>query len=506
MQMENDPMAPENSIETNPEAEIRLEEDLGIDGHRFEILKRMLRQIYPEDASIDSEFLVRLTPSQLKQAYMRRASDWHPQNEDISAAALPEQQDRYRQLTRTYNALLPCIQILHRKVQRISHLNALEWWENDASDKTIIAVGGAKGGVGKSVISANIAVGLAFLGHRVVLADLDLGGPDAHLYVGVKSLPKNWNDFLEKRVESIEELRVQTPFEGLTIIGGDASKLGAANISHPQKLKIIRNLKALEADFVVIDLGGDTSYNVLDFFLLADQKIVVTGTEPASVLDSYSFIKVALHRFLDRFFAAHPSLHHLSKSFQNASSMGSRSFAPELILSEVRACDASAYIKLREQFDRYHMSLVVNMAESRKDASVGLSIQRLAKAACAVDIDVLGTIPFDAALRKAVRRFTPFVVEDPGCRASKALYQVLAGILLLQEPRAIRAELLQKSGPIRKSVKTEIDAADMRLTGLTPNQIHLLSEGSPRLRDRFQKILGFLTADRLVSAPGSSLQ
>lgn len=495
-------MIPENSLEANPEIEIRLEEDLGVDPHRLETLKQMLHRIYPEDTSIDAEFLIRLTPSLLKQAYMSRASEWHPQNAGSSSAgAISEQHARYRQLTKTYNALLPCIQSLHRKVQRISHVNAEEWWENDACDKTIIAVGGAKGGVGKSVLSANIAVGLALLGHRVVLADLDLGGPDAHLYVGVKSLPRTWNDFLEKRVDSIDQLQVQTPFQGLTLIGGDASKLGAANISHPQKLKIIRSLKSLECDFLVIDLGGDTSYNVLDFFLLADQKIVVTGTEPASILDSYSFIKVALHRFLDRFFAAHPSLHHLSTILQSPSSMKNEPFSPELILNEVRACDVSAYIKLKEQFDRYHVSLIVNMAESQKDIAVGLSIQRLAKAACALDIDVLGTIPFDAALRKAVRRFTPFVIEDPGCKSAKALYQVLAGLLLLQEPKAIRAELLRRSAPIRRSVKSEIEGSDMLLSGLTQDQIHLMSQGSPRLRERFQKILGFLSADRMVPAP-----
>jgi len=67
------------------------------------------------------------------------------------------------------------------------------------TDKKIIAVGGGKGGVGKSTFSANLAVGLALLGQKVVLADLDLGGADVHLYTGVKSLAKTWNDFLDKK-------------------------------------------------------------------------------------------------------------------------------------------------------------------------------------------------------------------------------------------------------------------------------------------------------------------
>jgi flagellar biosynthesis protein FlhG len=65
----------------------------------------------------------------------------------------------------------------------------------DKPAKKIIAVGGAKGGGGKSMLAANLAVGLALLGQKVVLADLDLGGADVHLYTGVKSLASTWIDF-----------------------------------------------------------------------------------------------------------------------------------------------------------------------------------------------------------------------------------------------------------------------------------------------------------------------
>lgn len=170
------------------------------------------------------------------------------------------------------------------------------------TDKKIIAVGGGKGGVGKSMFSANLAVGLSLLGQKVVLADLDLGGADVHLYTGVKSLAKTWNDFLDKKEDSIEGILTPTAFRGSSLIGGDSSRLGSANLPHAQKHKIMRHLKELETDFLIIDLGGDPTYNGLDFFLLADQKIVVSGTEPASVLDSYAFIKVVFNRFLDRFF------------------------------------------------------------------------------------------------------------------------------------------------------------------------------------------------------------
>ena len=75
----------------------------------------------------------------------------------------------------------------------------------------MIAVGGAKGGVGKSTLASNLAVGLALLGQKVVLADLDLGGADTHLYTGVKNLDKTWNDFLDKKVDSLEDILTPLP-------------------------------------------------------------------------------------------------------------------------------------------------------------------------------------------------------------------------------------------------------------------------------------------------------
>ena len=91
----------------------------------------------------------------------------------------------------------------------------------------------------------------------------------------------------------------------LSLIAGDASVLGSTNINHRgQKQKLLRQIHRLPADFVVLDLGGDTSFNTLDFFLFADHRLVVTTADPASVLDAYSFIKVALLRRLAQYVGA----------------------------------------------------------------------------------------------------------------------------------------------------------------------------------------------------------
>jgi flagellar biosynthesis protein FlhG len=363
----------------------------------------------------------------------------------------------------------------------------------EKTDKKIIAVGGAKGGVGKSMLAANLSVGLALLGQKVVLADLDLGGADVHLYTGVKSLDRTWNDFLDKKVDSLNDILTPTAFKGLSLIGGDSSKLGSANLPYSQKQKIMRHLKELETDFLVVDLGGDTTYNGLDFFLLADQKIVVSGTEPASILDSYTFIKVVFNRLIERFFSDNKSLKDLAAQVKDGSLEKSKNYCLDYIVDEVRRRDSLAAGQLKKLFDQFRLSIVLNMTESSKDVRVAESMQKLVKDKCFVDIGILGTIPFDKGVRKAARGFTPIVVENPKCQASRNIHQMLAALILNREQERTRAELIHTTNRIRREAKEQIDAGKMTLDGLTVGQINTVFNNTPRLRRSFQKILSVMS-------------
>ena len=365
---------------------------------------------------------------------------------------------------------------------------------DNIAHKKIIAVGGAKGGVGKSALAANLAVGLSLLGQQVVLADLDLGGADVHLYLGVKSLAKTWNDLLDKKVNSIEDILTPTPFEGLKLIGGDSSKLGSDNLPYSQKRKIMRHLREIEGDYLILDLGGNTSYNALDFFLFADTKIVISGTEPASILDSYSFVKVAFYRFLERFFSEHDSLKALGQKIKNGSWEQSRDLTLDDIFKEVRERDATAYDKIKKQHDRFRVSLVVNMAENRKDFQIAESMRSVLKEKCFLNVGILGTIPFDKLARRAARSFTPIIVEYPRCQTSKAIHQMLAAILLDGDQSLNRAELLQKTNLMRGEARDRISSGKMTLDGLTISQINNIYDRVPTLRQSFQKILNIMTA------------
>lgn len=243
--------------------------------------------LFSEAAAKSDRFLETLSVDMVKRAYHRNARVHHP---DMKAGAVVKDvtSDRFLAIQQSYEVL----------VDYLEGMNPA----NDAvlAHGKIIAVGGAKGGIGKSVITANLGIYLASLGLKTVLVDLDLGGSNLHLYLGYRSiLQRSINDFLKKRVNSLADVMIQSP-HGPILVGGDSSELGSANIDFMKKMKLIRAINAIEADCVVLDLGGDTSYNILDFFLQADHGIVVTTRDSASYIGAYHFLKAAMYRKLNR--------------------------------------------------------------------------------------------------------------------------------------------------------------------------------------------------------------
>ena len=75
----------------------------------------------------------------------------------------------------------------------------------------VIAVAGAKGGTGKSMIAANIGVFLATLGKRVVLIDAAFGAATLHSFVGASEPSRTLADFLARKEAKLDEILVRHP-------------------------------------------------------------------------------------------------------------------------------------------------------------------------------------------------------------------------------------------------------------------------------------------------------
>jgi flagellar biosynthesis protein FlhG len=296
----------------------------------------------------------------------------------------------------------------------------------------VIAVGGAKGGVGKSVLAANLGVYLATRGFRTVVVDLDLGAANLHLYLGVWALKHRINDFLDKRFDKLEDIAVHTEYD-VRLVGGGSSRLGSANLPFARKLKLIRAIKQLDADYVILDLGGDTSFNILDFYLAADDGLVITTCDPAAYLDAYTFIKMALYRRLVRLFGPEsdlrkskdPALMAVIEDFVESDQTEKPRKISDL-LNTVREKVPQRLHLVEAAVAQFCPRLVLNMAGLPEEASeVVRRMQKVSRHILSVDLQLAGTIMSDPHIARSAHDLKPAVHLNPYGPLARSIRQIL---------------------------------------------------------------------------------
>lgn len=265
----------------------------------------------------------------------------------------------------------------------------------------IIAVGGGKGGVGKSMLSAGLALALARMGHRILAIDLDLGGANMHTWLGQEPDGVNLTSFLNRSVDSLELLARPTSEENLRMIHGPRQHLAASNLKFLQKVRIHKHLKELPYDWIILDLGAGTSYNVLDFFLLSDRSIVVCSPEPTSIENIYRFLRASFFRKL-----AEADRNAAYVDFVRDRQMGKDGGAgqnPRHILSEIRKRFPDIFPVVCRTLDEFEPLLVVNQIITDDDrlleAKIRIAVQRF----LGLNIRTLGLIRHDEVVLRSIR-------------------------------------------------------------------------------------------------------
>ncbi len=296
----------------------------------------------------------------------------------------------------------------------------------------IIAVGGGKGGIGKSMLSANLAIALATLGRQVVAVDMDLGGADLHLLLGLRTLPRSLNDFIDRKCDSIDDVRLTTAYKNLTVIATDSSRLGVANIKYAHKEKILRHLAKIDCDVIIVDLGAEVSFNVLDVFLAADHRYIVTSPEPASVLESYGLVKLSLFRKI-RHFAGEmvPKSSEVGRVVDNFlfEKTPSENGVPKTMWELVNYLgenDPDLQKQLLRILYQYSTDLVINMSESEGDRSIAVTMTRLCQDHLAINLRQTHLVPRDKKVRDASRKLLPVGIYAPTSPAARALFDIAA--------------------------------------------------------------------------------
>lgn len=286
---------------------------------------------------------------------------------------------------------------------------------------TIISIASGKGGVGKSVLAANLALLLAQRGKQVVLADFDVGGANAHILFGMLNPTVTLTNFLNRQVETLEAVAQPIPVHSrLRIIPGTGDTLASANMPYGKKKRLIRHLKDVVADIIIVDVGAGSSFHALDFFLMADYHLAVATPDPTSVLDLYRFIKLAAIRRVLSSFVARDAISEV---------LSDRDFTSvEDVLAAVGKTHEAGRAVAEEALGGFQPCLILNRVSGRSRVNV-LQLRKILKEYVGGDLVMLGEIPDDQAMERSVRSYLPVVETEPASPAAQALSRIADALL-----------------------------------------------------------------------------
>lgn len=244
----------------------------------------------------------------------------------------------------------------------------------------VLSVTSGKGGVGKTVCTANLALVMARRGYRVLVIDADLGLANIDLYFGL-SPRYNLNHFFsgEKQLEEI----FLTTDDGIVVLPAGSGIQKYTHLDSVQKLHLMEGLELLHDwfDIVLIDTEAGISENVTYFNVAAQDILVVTTPEPTAISDAYALMKLLSTRFYEKRF--------------------------KLIVNSVTSEN--------EALDVYHK---LSMVSSRF---------------IDISIDFLGSIPQDKRFTESVRKQKTLVALYPESKPSAAFAEILENLALGSE-------------------------------------------------------------------------
>ncbi len=241
---------------------------------------------------------------------------------------------------------------------------------NKSSSK-VITISSGKGGVGKTNVVANLAVGFAMMGREVLVLDADIGLGNLDVLLGLA--PRYNLGHLLRGEKTLDEVIIKGP-KGINILPAASGVCELTDLNSEQKLRLISQIEMLGEgmDIMLIDTAAGISQNVLFFNMAAQEIIVVASSEPTSIIDAYALMKVL---YLD----------HGEKRFR----------------------------------------LLVNLV---KDDDEGMEVYRnismVATRYLNISIDYLGFIPFDKNLPKAVRKQRVLMELFPESCANKKFFDI----------------------------------------------------------------------------------
>ena len=280
----------------------------------------------------------------------------------------------------------------------------------------IWAIGGGKGGTGKTFITSAMGTYIAGKGKRVILIDIDIGGANLHSFLGISRPKKSLTDFFEAGA-SLNKLAVKTGIDNMSLITGDIHSLASDNIKFTQKLKLFRHIMKLNKHYVIIDLGGGSHNNTIDTFLMADKMIVILEPEITSVENMYHFVKNALFRKLRMSLREYGFKEIVEQMWERREEYNIKS------LRELMDCirDNFSYVGdiIDKELSDFKLYLILNKIRSSDDILIGSSMKSIFMKYLGINTKFVGFVEYDDSVWRSIRERRPFMLNYSLSRSAK---------------------------------------------------------------------------------------
>jgi flagellar biosynthesis protein FlhG len=283
----------------------------------------------------------------------------------------------------------------------------------------VLAVGGGKGGVGKTLLTSSLAIAIARLGRTVAVVDADLGGANLHTVLGISHPRRSLTDFLLKDVSDLREIMTPTHTPNLWLVSGAGAMMGIANIKHAQKEMVIRRLAALPVDHLLLDLGAGSNFNTIDFFLAAQEGVLVVVPEPTSIENAYHFLKSAFYRRLKRATSLEGVEEAIERAMHEKLWRGIKT--PRELVEAVNQIDPAAGAALLREAAAFTPRLIVNEVRRAEDRYLGPEISAACATYFGIEVGFLGSTEHDEKVVEALRFKKAPLDLHPACTFARSV-------------------------------------------------------------------------------------
>jgi flagellar biosynthesis protein FlhG len=312
--------------------------------------------------------------------------------------------------------------------------------------RSIWAVGGGKGGSGKSLLAASLGIYLAQMGNKTILVDVDLGGANLHTWLGLRSPRTSVTNFIAKSSPRLDDLLLDTPVDGLKFLSASWDSFELANLGFLQKERLIRHIKTLPAEIIILDIGAGSSFNVLDFFLCADMGIIIALPEPTSVENAYRFLKSAIFRKLSRTVENRGLRETIRATLRQTIRHDLRTIRD--FIEHLRPYNGSVADQLEEVLKGFHPLLVINQTRRDEDLKLGPSMEDIAGKYLGIRLRYLGAIPYDERVHYSIKDLRPLMLAYPASPAALSIAKIAERLICLKEvPSGVELSSRQGKAP-----------------------------------------------------------